>query len=673
MRAKLKKTNELARRYLPWLALLLGASACGKWASTSKQPTFGPEMPEFTKLDEHVLGLQAGATSVGYGGTMLIFNDTASGQQIADILDISIKSRKAWAEAKKFEVESKYKELYADNGVIENALIDMQAQLRDFESQALARNPLPLDEKLAGTKAWLKDELELLYGKDESPAKINAQSALNLYCDAKLIELATNSKFAKNLYTQRPSPMGFCESIYEAKEYFTSDSCSNSDTGKSYFECLWVDGVAKTSWFTDILLNSESNTENALLIERLLSEEKLASFQKVLSLDEEVLQVSSAVIKKLVFGTNGEAKNFFADIIQQTNEGSKVCSRVIPDLAEICSIFAIDYATNLDNETNLDFTTSIPLSPFDMISVMEERDLSLANSFNFPNASQSLVTTKEVLAFIGQRDASSHQNSENDLLLHQTVESSELGNPNFSPRLLAISSQVQKQLAGVVYPELSESDAQEYRLKESRIEYLAADLGTARAENERLQEAIRLSSEAGFEAGAAGKIEDSSQAAHGFIEIRMKLANRNGVLRSYFWIKEFEDFAVFGCYDLANSLNLNQSECAPQPTVDGIEASNWLYANEIMRDESSAKFTFGFEIRNPELMGLGPKARAAEGEVADGFMDLASEEISGRQLVFELYPNRALEYLEVMSGKAFIKDGDKILYEAGVSIWDQNL
>ena len=66
-------------------------------------------------------------------------------------------------------------------------------------------------------------------------------------------------------------------------------------------------------------------------------------------------------------------------------------------------------------------------------------------------------------------------------------------------------------------------------------------------------------------------------------------------------------------------------------------------------------------------LGYNPKNEASP----DYFMNLQPEEIQGTELRFELYPNRLLNSLDILTGKALFNKDGKALFEAGISMWEE--
>jgi hypothetical protein len=668
---------------LSCILLLLPTLSCGRWANAPEDSVEAPATPEYPELDGNVLKLTNGTAGVGYGGTMMVFNEGGKPGDIARVLQASIDSRLAWADARYFEVESDYNRLYADNGMIPTAIEDMKAQLRLFEAEARAANPIPHPEKKLNSALWFEGgedaegELDRLYGGERDAERSRAQTIWQYYCDAKVIELATNAYFAKREYLERPSPMGFCENYYTRAGYFTGESCQENPEGQSYFRCLWTEGVVKTYWFEEIYLNPESQkpvrTDTATVIPNLLSDENIETFRRILALDRETLVFPSAAFERFVFGASGELRDYFSKVIMKQTEAGRLCQRILPDLTEICDIFAIDRPKLAANAV-WDPEAEMPLDPFGVISVLEQRETSLNDFFTFPprTRSDSEVNTKAILSYFGGRNPSTHRNSESDRNLHLLASGESLPRPEFSDAVLENESEIQDILAAVIYGKLVGDELVQFNKKSSLIQQMETELNQARSTKDKLQARITATSNAGFTAANQGHPDDGDHVAHAFIEIRLKVTNHDGLVRAYFWVKEHEERVTLGCFNRRDNVMLEAAQCQPHKE-DGVSAQTWYAAKEFSIDPDTGRLDFALTMAEPELMGFGYKARVSGDAIPDSFMDLTAEQTQGKVMAFELHPNRLKQHLEILTGKAFIRDEGQDLYEAGVSLWDQKL
>ena len=230
---------------LPLLCLL--STSCGKWAHSKRaQAIETVAIPAYPKVQDDVFSLSGKKPDITYRTTMLIINPATNPALLAEVINASVFSREAFAAARNFEITNDYKNLYGDTGLEIQALNYMTNDLRSFELKSLQKNPISLDQRLQNARSWLDKELEEIKATPEQREAF--EPAWGAYCEAKVIELASNSIFAASTYKALPSPQPFCAAYYENKGYFAGPSCLNPEKG-NYFSCLWQEGVLKTRWF----------------------------------------------------------------------------------------------------------------------------------------------------------------------------------------------------------------------------------------------------------------------------------------------------------------------------------------------------------------------------------------------------------------------------------------
>ena len=94
----------------------------------------------------------------------------------------------------------------------------------------------------------------------------------------------------------------------------------------------------------------------------------------------------------------------------------------------------------------------------------------------------------------------------------------------------------------------------------------------------------------------------------------------------------------------------------------------------ISYDLDSGKIVFKIPLTDPAGMGFGQRDRSPTPDVnPDPFNDLENPFLTNKTLELELYPNRLLDAMEILTGKVFLKDGDTVLEEGGVSFWLQDI
>ena len=390
------------KRKLCLFSILLSALTtlgCGKWADAKNQKVESIEIPEYPKSSDSVYNLQPSIPSIGYGGTLVIFNENIAPIDLADLLQASIDSRIAWAESRVFSDTTDYAKKYAEGGIYSRAIKDMKSELAAFENKEKSRISLSEEIQTQAAESWLNDELQLLFPEDQNK-RFESRTVFNKYCEAKIWELFSNSYFADNLYSERPTPNAICEPYYKEEQFFAGEECEQSEDGKNYFNCMWNQGVKKTSFYQDYTDNQK------VQIEALISSETINAIQNIVSLSDSSFTFPRPIYKNKTIGKNKENRTYFSDLILKQEKGSKLCEAIIPNEKEFCSVFQQSY--------NIDQLSNLTMSPLNYISMMEGSNAEKSSLFPLPLRPQSSFSTKQMLFYLSSRI--NHNNSESCLL-----------------------------------------------------------------------------------------------------------------------------------------------------------------------------------------------------------------------------------------------------------------
>ena len=134
-------------------------------------------------------------------------------------------------------------------------------------------------------------------------------------------------------------------------------------------------------------------------------------------------------------------------------------------------------------------------------------------------------------------------------------------------------------------------------------------------------------------------------------------------------LEENKENVILGCVDTKGQ-PIEQASC---PTTSLQQGTNVFPAN-LTYDVDSGKIVFSFPLTDPDGMGFGYRARSETPEInPDPFNDFENDFLTNKTIELELYPNRLLDAMEILTGKVFLKEGDTILHEGGVSIWEQDI
>lgn len=612
-----------------------------KKAQATKQTVETIDIPQYPSLEDGVYSLDSSVNSMGYGGTLVLLNQEAKPEDIATLLQASIDSRNAWGAFKKFTTDLNYNEVYGLQKPQE--LRELKQDLVDFTRNIKISNP-PDDATLEHTAHnWWPTELNILYGEGDSPEKENGKALFGQYCDSKIWQLGVNSNFAVTSYYSRPTAMAFCESYYEEREYFTSADCEDSEEGKSYFNCIWRDGIAKTR-----LLELLPEATKTFFNDTLLIDGNIELFQRLLALD-------ITAYANPGFGNAYKNSKFLSRIIL-TQESISSCAMAIPaPLKGICTALEVDM---------VELDVPLKMSINDSLVDFEGK----AQNSLFPLVEGRSFAVDQILHLYGRR-APNHGNSESDRLYHKVAEGWELvaidADSTIITEQIRLSIDNYFSQAGFLYPPLDPQNQAIFDKKQEAIEALEADITDKAAQSQEYVKQLRQTSLSGFQ---AGRIENL---AHAMLVMQFKITNHDNILRAYFNLSNFaEKHVVVGCFNLSDPTSVVEN-CLEIPEEDSVSTESMTEAKLFRVNANTGLVEFEFDIENPEQMGF----VMVERDEADNsaFSDLGSDYYQGKSLYLELFPNIIHDYMEILTGKGFIRVNGEDVEEAAISLWNQNL
>jgi|GEM_PF-4102439 len=254
-------------------ALIVILSACGQ-PHVDTPSTVSPKAPASAVAPNAQSGKVVGLNLTGaandesiYAGSLVIWDDAIAPEQLTTLLDATKRfnstSAKAQAALAAYERDVQTPRLAAvaaQTDVI-NALLQKDAALVNVRQQERANT-------------WIAAEIDKAVGADETldedartALKAQANTSFSKYCEAQVIEYALNPVLAKGVFTQRPSPDALCEPVYAALGFFQGDSCAPQAAGRSYYECVWKEGVALTSFYARFGAATRQNLAKAMASE----------------------------------------------------------------------------------------------------------------------------------------------------------------------------------------------------------------------------------------------------------------------------------------------------------------------------------------------------------------------------------------------------------------------
>ncbi|NRA63896.1 MAG: hypothetical protein HRU19_05400 [Pseudobacteriovorax sp.] len=637
-------------KYLLIIFCLL-MSGCGRWAKAKKQTVDVLPVTEYPVFNENVFSLTPARETIGYGGTMVIFNKAADPVDIAALLQASIDSRIAWASIRRFDEVNQYALRYSEDGTVPKTVEIMKADLEVFRQNAKKGLEISRETLNETSETWMNSELDLLFGED--PSRDKADAVFRSYCEAKIFELASNSYFAARTFSERPTPMPFCEPYYAAAQLFDDASCQADPSGKEYFSCLWKSAIPKTEAFNRF----SEGSRTAIL--SLFANQNLESLRKIFALDESGYEFTSDRFKRVVFGRTGDKRNYFSNLVlKQESVSQRVCDNALPDgIRTLCSVFERNFAaTDVDLDQDLET----------IVAIVEGSNIVASSSFVLPDRPDTTFSTKQIFFYFGARR--NHENSEADRIYHQIVSGPNLVKPAITDEdILEKVGELEEVFTGKLYPAISGDALKELETREALIADAEKEIEDFQAQYDTLNDAIPETSAVAFTVGNRPNL------AHAFMEIRFKVSNHDGILRAYFWLNGYKSGAVLGCFNLENRLALDSPSCTPDER-DGIPLGDITITDQFTVDEKTGRIDFAFEMLSPEKPGLVRKERkTGDNPTFESFSDFYAADFYQKTLHLELFPNLVYDHLEVLTGKAFIRKDGFDLEEAAISLWDQNL
>ncbi len=194
-------------------------------------PEFVPQGPGFYLTNK--------GTQRRFTGSLLIWNQTAGAEQAATMLKLAGASASTQVNMLRYiheNITPFAKELdaaMAANNQAKNVVLQSTAGQSIVAADALFEDMLA---KAAAARPMTDAEL------------VRARTVFGYYCEAKLWERAVQNQLINIEYTRRPLPVAMCESVYRQLGLIleSEPECAANPAGADYFGCLWKQGVLKT-------------------------------------------------------------------------------------------------------------------------------------------------------------------------------------------------------------------------------------------------------------------------------------------------------------------------------------------------------------------------------------------------------------------------------------------
>lgn len=184
-------------------------------------------------------------STMSFGGSLLLWKNLSENQgALTDFIGFSNEIKELLAAKEKLSLEKK--RLLTDMSQIETDLVKKASgQVRTF-----------LESHEADS---FSEKVNALVSVETRKNKNFSQA-----CDAQYLDFVTSNFVVSETYTRRPSPNPLCEAYYEERGYFNQESCSASETPKSFLSCFWSPSFLTQSQMTVALDGVEVSDEELL-------------------------------------------------------------------------------------------------------------------------------------------------------------------------------------------------------------------------------------------------------------------------------------------------------------------------------------------------------------------------------------------------------------------------
>ncbi len=242
--------------------LLIITFSCGKAKDSDDQTLPRLKAPDFPTTAKTNL-TSAGLKLQSYSGALLIWHEAVTATQILPIGEGTKNSRLAKAKVLKFERDVHDPYVLG----LKNKIQILTAEIQTQSESLITSNKSNLKQSFAN---WFENSVTELEksAKISNAEKDRALKLFGMFCESQIIAFASDSNLALVKYKERPTPNQICEKYFAQKKLLQGPSCENPPTaaGKSFFTCLWQEGVARTLYFERISsLKIGTDTRAAIL------------------------------------------------------------------------------------------------------------------------------------------------------------------------------------------------------------------------------------------------------------------------------------------------------------------------------------------------------------------------------------------------------------------------
>ncbi|MFZ9519248.1 MAG: hypothetical protein ACO3A4_02115 [Silvanigrellaceae bacterium] len=218
-------------------------------AVSAKKPTpktlLLPSQPSGTGF-----GLSGETPSGLYRGGLLIWSPEVKPQQIESLLKATRETNEKYVALNRYFTSFQEKEIQP----LKRTIQERQVLFSRAKAESDDRSATIQAQKAA---VWFAQEMDSVKQRFPAFDAARSEGIFQAYCEAKIVDLATRSFLPGVKFRSRPTPSAICETYYQGR-FFTGDSCASSPEGRSYYQCLWEEGVLKTRFAERMQIKSAS-------------------------------------------------------------------------------------------------------------------------------------------------------------------------------------------------------------------------------------------------------------------------------------------------------------------------------------------------------------------------------------------------------------------------------
>jgi hypothetical protein len=229
---------------------IIAVASCGDATpnEAEKQKRSTLELPDFNLAADPLQTLENGESQI-YLGNILIWDKNPPIEEVEKIVENAALIRNSKADWMLF----KNKNLIP----AEQSVLGLRQDIRDAEKESISGPVIREAQRIAAT-TWFRTTMNS-FVDDQTitiEQRIAADRVFDAYCEAKIWELGIYGLFNRQngaseelMFNRRPSPVQLCERFYAENFFQDAKLCGPSAKGKSYFQCIWQEGILKTRFF----------------------------------------------------------------------------------------------------------------------------------------------------------------------------------------------------------------------------------------------------------------------------------------------------------------------------------------------------------------------------------------------------------------------------------------